>query len=67
MVRQYAMVHSAGGDAFRQAQHGKAAEVCESVVNAVRNHARGQRQADDLTLIAARTISAPVERKSTID
>jgi len=34
MIRQYAMVRSAGGDAFRQAQHGTAAEVCESVVNA---------------------------------
>lgn len=41
-------------DVFRQAQHGTAAEVCESLVNAVRNHAQGQRQADDLTLIAAR-------------
>ena len=38
----------------RSAQHGTAAEVCESVVNAVRNHARGRRQADNLTLIAAR-------------
>lgn len=35
-------------------RYGKAAEVCESVVNAVRNHTRGQRQADDLTIIAAR-------------
>ncbi|SPE26062.1 putative Phosphoserine phosphatase [Candidatus Sulfopaludibacter sp. SbA6] len=41
-------------EAFRQSRHGTATEVCESVVNAVRNHARGRRQADDLTLIAAR-------------
>jgi sigma-B regulation protein RsbU (phosphoserine phosphatase) len=33
---------------------GTAAEVCECVVNEVRNHVRERRQADDITLIAAR-------------
>ena len=35
---------------------GTAAEVCEGVVNEVRNHVREQRQADDITLIAVRVL-----------
>jgi sigma-B regulation protein RsbU (phosphoserine phosphatase) len=42
--------------AFRRAQTGTAAQVCETVINEVRNHALGQRQADDLTLIVARVL-----------
>jgi sigma-B regulation protein RsbU (phosphoserine phosphatase) len=35
---------------------GTAAALCEGVVNEVRNHAREQRQADDVTLIAVRVL-----------
>jgi serine phosphatase RsbU (regulator of sigma subunit) len=35
---------------------GTAAEVCEGVVNAVQNHVREQRQADDITLTAVRVL-----------
>ena len=36
---------------------GTAAEVCEGIVSAVRNHVREQRQADDITLIAVKVLS----------
>ena len=35
---------------------GTAAEVCEGVVDEVRNHLREQRQPDDITLIALRVL-----------
>jgi serine phosphatase RsbU (regulator of sigma subunit) len=35
---------------------GTAAEVCEGVVDEVRNHLRGQRQPDDITLIAVKVL-----------
>jgi sigma-B regulation protein RsbU (phosphoserine phosphatase) len=43
-------------DALERSCAGTAAEVCESIVNEVRYHTRGQRQADDLTLIAAKIL-----------
>jgi len=39
-------------EAFGRHANGTAGEVCEGVVNAVRNHFREQRQPDDITLIA---------------
>jgi sigma-B regulation protein RsbU (phosphoserine phosphatase) len=43
-------------DALERSCAGTAAEVCESIVNEVRYYTRGQRQADDLTLIAAKIL-----------
>jgi phosphoserine phosphatase RsbU/P len=43
-------------EALERSCAGTAAEVCESIVNEVRYHTRGQRQADDLTLIAAKIL-----------
>jgi sigma-B regulation protein RsbU (phosphoserine phosphatase) len=43
-------------DALERSCAGTAAEVGESIVNEVRYHTRGQRQADDLTLIAAKIL-----------
>ncbi len=37
-------------------RNGTAAEVCEGVVNEVRDYAREQRQADDITLIAVKVV-----------
>jgi hypothetical protein len=39
-------------DAFERCRDYTAAMVCQGVLHEVRNHTRGQRQADDLTLIA---------------
>jgi sigma-B regulation protein RsbU (phosphoserine phosphatase) len=41
-------------EAFRRTRNETAAQVCASILDEVRNHARGQRQTDDLTIIAAR-------------
>jgi sigma-B regulation protein RsbU (phosphoserine phosphatase) len=43
-------------EAFRRTQNGTAEEVCASVIEEVRNHAHGQRQADDLTIMAAKVV-----------
>jgi phosphoserine phosphatase RsbU/P len=43
-------------NALSRLRGGTAAQVCEGVVNEVRNHAREQRQADDLTLIAVKVL-----------
>jgi sigma-B regulation protein RsbU (phosphoserine phosphatase) len=43
-------------EAFGRHAKGTAAEACEGVVNAVRNHFREQRQPDDITLIAMRVL-----------
>jgi sigma-B regulation protein RsbU (phosphoserine phosphatase) len=43
-------------DALGRLEAGTAAEVCEGVVSAVRNHVREQRQADDITLIAVKVL-----------
>ncbi|MBZ5625363.1 MAG: SpoIIE family protein phosphatase [Acidobacteriia bacterium] len=43
-------------DALNRARGGTAAEVCETIIHEVRDHARGHRQADDLTLIAAKIL-----------
>ena len=41
-------------NAFGRMADGTAAEVCEGIVNEVRNYVREQRQADDITLIAVK-------------
>ncbi|HEY6340429.1 MAG TPA: SpoIIE family protein phosphatase [Bryobacteraceae bacterium] len=41
-------------DALDRLRNGTAAQVCEGIVNAVRDHLREQRQPDDITLIAAK-------------
>jgi len=38
--------------AFANLRHGSAEAVCQGILEAVRTHATGQRQADDLTMIA---------------
>jgi serine phosphatase RsbU (regulator of sigma subunit) len=43
-------------EAFRRVENGTAAGLCEGGIGDARNHTRGQRQADDLTLIAARAL-----------
>jgi sigma-B regulation protein RsbU (phosphoserine phosphatase) len=43
-------------EAFGRHAKGTAAEVCEGVINAVRNHFREQRQPDDITLIAVKVL-----------
>ena len=43
-------------DALGRLGGGTAAEVCEGVVNEVRNHVREQRQPDDITLIAVKVL-----------
>jgi sigma-B regulation protein RsbU (phosphoserine phosphatase) len=47
-----------------------AAEVCESIVNGVRNHGRAHRQSDDVTLIAVKVCSGvtvnPLEQTSNL-
>jgi phosphoserine phosphatase RsbU/P len=43
-------------EALDRLRSGTAAEVCESVVNEVRNHLREQRQPDDITLIAVKVL-----------
>jgi sigma-B regulation protein RsbU (phosphoserine phosphatase) len=43
-------------DALCRLEGGTAADVCEGLVNEVRNHVREQRQADDITLIAVRVL-----------
>jgi len=42
--------------AFRRFAHGKAAEACAGVVDEVRDYVCERRQADDITLIAARVL-----------
>jgi phosphoserine phosphatase RsbU/P len=46
-------------DALDRLESGTAAEVCEGIVNEVRNHLREQRQPDDITLIAVKVSSSP--------
>ena len=43
-------------DALGRLGSGTAAEVCEGIVDEVRNHIREQRQADDITLIAVKVL-----------
>jgi len=43
-------------DSLGRLETGTAAEVCEGVVDEVRNHLREQRQPDDITLIAAKVL-----------
>ena len=43
-------------DALGRLRCGTAAEVCEGIVNEVRNHLREQRQPDDITLIAVKVL-----------
>jgi sigma-B regulation protein RsbU (phosphoserine phosphatase) len=43
-------------DALGRHRSGTAAEVCEGIVNEVRNHLREQRQPDDITLIAVKVL-----------
>jgi sigma-B regulation protein RsbU (phosphoserine phosphatase) len=42
--------------ALGRLEHGTAAEVCEGVVNEMRDYVREQRQADDITLIAVKVL-----------
>jgi phosphoserine phosphatase RsbU/P len=43
-------------NALARAGQGTAAEACEGIANAVRDHAHDQRQGDDITLIAVRVL-----------
>ena len=43
-------------DSLGHLETGTAAEVCEGVVDEVRNHLREQRQPDDITLIAVKVL-----------
>jgi DNA-binding response OmpR family regulator len=49
-------------DAFGRLRSGTAAEVCEGIVDEVRNHLREQRQPDDITLIAVKVVQAVTAR-----
>ncbi len=43
-------------DALDRLKSGTAAQVCEGIVNEVRNHIEGQRQPDDITLIVVKVL-----------
>jgi len=43
-------------DELDRSRGATAADVCQSIVEEVRGHARGQRQSDDLTLIVAKIL-----------
>ena len=43
-------------DALDRLRGGTAVEMCEGILKKVRDHARGERQDDDLTLIAAKIL-----------